>query len=380
MSVAQVESYLSSISPTDVKFDVHKAAADKIAGLYALDGTDGFKGFMSGTRLVNFGTYSTKIYSCGSWLNFVQLTSGKVKLTDARFCHVPNCPMCQWRRTLVWRAKFLAVRPKIAEAYPSHRWIFLTLTLKNCKISELRSTIQHMSKSYKRMRQLADYPLTGYVRSLEVTRIWDWYDADHNFLGRHGVKWWYQHKDADKHLWTVEPTDEVHPHYHVLALVPASYFTGRSYVKHERWAEMWGKSLRVDYTPIVHIQTIKPKRGKKIDITPEQLENDDSGLIQGICETMKYTVKEQDLLGTFCKDDELNSDWLKQLTEQLYLIRRTEYSGILKEFGKELKEEESDNENLIKAGVQDDGTEEVERQLVFRWRSSLEKYILSSER
>lgn len=375
MSSAQDESYLTAISPDDVKFDKHKAIANKVADLYELEGDDGFLGFYSGERLISFEGYANKINSCGSWLRFAEMSSGKLKLINARFCHTPNCPMCQWRRSLVWRAKFLSVLPKIREAYPSHRWVFLTLTLKNCKISELKQTVQHMSQSYNRMRKLADYPFDGYVRSLEITRAWDWYAQDGTFLGRHGTTWFYESKEGDKQSWTAEPTDYVHPHYHVLALVPASYFSGAKYVKQERWSEMWGQSLRVDYTPIVHIQTIK---AKKSNIQPDNLGQDDSGIVKGICETMKYTVKEQDLIGLFSKDDDNNSMWLKQMTEQLYLLRRIEYSGILKEFGKEVKEEENDNENLIKGGEEKSNDDKVERELIFSYKAAIKKYVLSN--
>jgi plasmid rolling circle replication initiator protein Rep len=138
---------------------------------------------------------------------------------------------------------------------------------------------------------------------------------------------------------------------------------------------MWGRSLRVDYTPIVHIQTIKPR---KSNIQPDNLDQDDSGIVKGICETMKYTVKEQDLLGLFSKDDDNNSMWLKQITEQLYLLRRIEYSGILKEFGKEVKEEENDNENLIKGGEEKSNDEKVERELIFSYKAAIKKYVLSN--
>jgi plasmid rolling circle replication initiator protein Rep len=353
-------------------------AADKVAGLYGLDG-DGYLGFYSGERLISFGEYSTKIYSCGSWLKFAQMSDGKLKLINARFCHVPNCPMCQWRRSLVWRAKFLSVLPKIREAYPTHRWVFLTLTLKNCKMSELKQTIKHMSQSYKRMRALADYQFEGYIRSLEITRVWDWYDQDGTFLGRHGTTWYYRSKEGDKHTWRAEPTDYVHPHYHVLALVPSGYFKGSNYVKAERWSEMWGQSLRVNYDPIIHIKTVKSsKKGSKNPLIIDELDQDDSGMIEGLCETLKYTIKEQDLIGSFCQDDITNSSWLKQLTEQLYLMRRIEYSGILKEFGKEVKEEENNNENLIRGNEENTNSEKVERELVFTYRAALEKYVISS--
>ncbi len=379
MSKHEDRDYLSVISPSDVKFDQKKLTSLEVAELYSLVSPEGFEGFVSGKRVIRFVNYSSRIESCGSYLVFAQTESGTVKLIDARFCHAPNCPMCQWRRTLVWRAKFLTQLPKIREAYPTHRWIFLTLTVKNCKLGELRDTIKHMSKSYNRMRGLTDYPIEGYIRSVEVTRAWDWYDKANNFLGRHGVTWYERSKEGDKHEWRAEPTDEVHPHYHVLALVPASYF-GDRYIKQERWAEMWQQSLRADYKPMVHVQTVKNKQSKNPDITPENLEKDQTGMIKGLCETMKYTVKEDDLVGSFSSDKYLNSEFLKGLTEQMYLMRRIEHSGILKEFGKEVKEEESENENLIKGGENTEGTEKIVRTLVFKYQNSLERYIKSSER
>jgi len=379
--------YLSLLSPSDASFDNHKKCACKTALLYSID-TDGYQGFTSGKRIVTFANMSNKIDSCGSWLKFVKHMSGKLKLIDARFCHSPNCPMCQWRRSLLMRAKFLAVLPKIKVDYPNHRWIFLTLTVKNCTVLELKETLKHMRESYNRFRKLADYPLEGYIRSIEVTRVWDWYDNNGHFLGSHGVTWWYRHKNAYKkkptgsnpNSWSAEPTDYVHPHFHVLALVPASYF-GLGYVKQERWTEMWQKSLRVEYRPVVDVRVVKPKKGKLEDITPDNLDQDDSGLIQGICETMKYTVKEQDLIGSFCKDDNVNSEWLKNYTQQMYKARRAEYSGILKNY-KQVEEIESEQtENLITAGVQKkENDDEVERELVYRYSSSLERYIFSSER
>jgi len=386
MTQSHSDQYLSVLSPRDVKFDAHKVTSEQVAELYGLDGNQGYTGFISGNRVVNFRSYTTKIQLCGSWLKFVKLKDGKIKLIDARFCKSPNCPMCQWRRQLVWRAKFLAVAPAIRESYPSHRWVFLTLTLRNCELGNLRATVKHMSESFKRLRALADFPLKGWVRSLEVTRAWDWYDRNNNYLGRHGVKWYYESKDHDKLAWTVKPTDEVHPHYHLLALVPASYFS-TGYVTQARWSEMWGASLRVSYTPIVHIQTVKAKKGAKLlpdlevvegeldkAVSPTEI-TDDSGLFKGICETMKYTVKEQDLLGSFCTDVDINSDWLKGLTEQLYKMRRIEYSGILKEFGKEVDKAEGEDGNLISGGETSEGKDEIEKEIVFRWERVINRYV-----
>lgn len=368
-----IDEHLSSFSPKDAKFDIHKSLGDQIAHLYSLESSDGVKGFMSGDKFVAFDTYAGRIRSCGSWLKFWQ-TAETVKLIDARFCKVPYCPMCQSRRSLKWRAKFLTALPDIQAMYPSHKWVFLTLTLKNCTLSELRKTIQHMGKSFTRLSQLADYPLVGAIKSLEVTRVWDWYDRAGNFIGRHGTTWYYRSKDPDKLEWTAKPTDEVHPHFHVLGLVKASYFT-TGYIRQNQWTEMWKQSLRVEYDPIVHIQLVKNKKGKAPIDNPDEIENDQSGMIKGICETLKYTVKENDLVGKFCDDDDVNSNWLKTITQELYKLRRVDYGGVLKEFGKEV---EKSMEDLIEIEEKEEnGIEEKGIERIAEWNSRLKAYIMN---
>jgi hypothetical protein len=240
-------------------------------------------------------------------------------------------------------------------------------------MSELRSQIQGMGKAFTRLSQLASYPLVGAIKSLEVTRVWDWYDKSSNFIGRHGTTWYYRSNDPDKIYWTVKPTNEVHPHFHILGLVPASYF-GRDYLKQEQWAEMWKQSLRVDYDPIVHIQAVKSKKGKAPIVNPEEIGTDDSGMIKGICETLKYTVKENDLVGRFCDDDDVNSNWLKAMTQELHKLRKVDYGGVLKAFGKEV---EASMDDLI--GIDDDketATEKEGKERIAHYNFHLKKYIM----
>lgn len=374
------KNYLTEVSASDVKFDNHKAISDEIARLYGLQTNDGFTGFVSGSRLIPFEKYSLRIFSCGSWLRFVKVED-KIKLVDARFCKSPNCSMCQWRRSLKWRAKFLTLLPEIQKNYPSHKWVFLTLTIRNCGLDDLRPTLTHLNGSFRRLYQLKSFPMDGLVKSVEVTRAWDCYHKG-KLLGRHGTTWitrWeYQHKQVLE----LKPTDEVHPHLHVCGLVPASYFTGRGYVKHEQWVRMWQQCLRVDYDPVVNIKAVKPKnKNSQLLPQPEQFADnpeiaDESGMVQAICETLKYTVKEQDLIGSYCQDDEANSSWLKAITQQLYKTRKVEYRGILKDIGKEL-DKAVNEESLVNINDESEEGETPTEELEFRWCSAIKRYILS---
>lgn len=375
-------SHLSNLSPDDASFDDHKTTSARISELYRLESDQGFAGFVSGERFVSFHTFGTKINECGNWLRFVRLRGGKIKLIDARFCKSPNCPMCQWRRSLKWRAKFLSLLPTLQDAYPKHRWLFLTFTVKNCQMSELKNTIKHLNESFNRLSKLADFPLEGYIKSVEITRVWECWDEQGNYLGCHGTRWIEKWEYTAHEKLTLKPTDLVHPHLHIAGMVKASYF-GVSYLTQARWTEMWKQSLRVDYTPIVNVKAVK---AKKLPPKPQELaddaSNDESGMVKAICEVCKYTVKESDLIGELYSNeedaDQVNSDWLKALTEQLYRIRRVEYRGTLKTIGKQL-DEASNSDDLI--GITDEDkevSEEIEGDVIFLWNKFINRYVMSS--
>jgi len=56
----------------------------------------------------------------------------------------------------------------------------------------------------------------------------------------------------------------------VLLPVKKSYFTGKLYISQKDWTSLWKKAMKLDYTPIVHIQRVKGKT--KIDA--EQIESE----------------------------------------------------------------------------------------------------------
>jgi len=374
------KSYLSTVSPTDARFDTHKAASQEMARLYGLETDDGLVGFVSGQRFVMFSSYSIKIEKCGSWLKFVDRHDG-LKLVDARFCKSPNCPMCQFRRALKWRAKALELLPKVQEQFPNHRWLFLTLTIRNCELDDLKGTIKQLNDGFNRLSKQSKFPFVGSVKAVEITRAWDIYDQfTGEYLGRHGSKWIFQYQAKHNTALRMEPTTEVHPHLHVIGLVKPSYFGGNYYLTQAEWREMWQKALRVNYLPIVDIRVVKCKKGQKIVPDPSEFEADnstDSGMIKAICETLKYTVKEQDLIGTYCKDDQSNSQWLKKVTEQLYRSRKVEYRGVIKEIGKQLEAAYDDDDLISINDISEETTgEEDLKEIVFSWYPTLERYVM----
>lgn len=304
--------YLSDLSPKDKPWDAHRAIADTVQGLY---------------RSAKSDRYADRIETCGKLLEYSLNSNddGDVafRLQSAKFCRVRHCPVCQWRRSLKWQAKMFEAIPKITEKYTSHRWIFVTLTVRNCDLTDLRSTITDMNKAFGRLTKLTRFPAIGWIKSLEVTR------------------------NAE--------TGQAHPHFHCLMLVESKYFGGRNYIKQEEWRSLWQRCLRCEYLPVVNIKVVKPKKNKVTD------EIDDIG--KAIVETFKYSVKESDLVA--------DESWLVELTSQLHQMRAIALGGVLKYFLKEEKDDddlihvdESELSNEIQDGIK----------LFFGWREIAKRY------
>ena len=296
---------LSEVSPQDKPWDKHRSFADRVESFYGNS---------------EFSRYSQRIHYCSELLQFGLVpqedTSLKLKLRSARFCRLRHCPVCQWRRSLMWKAKAYKVLPKVVEVYPNHRWLFMTLTQKNVPISELRETLRSMNSGFSRFVKLKAFLAEGWMRSTEVTR------------GRDG---------------------NAHPHFHCLLLMPRSYF-GRNYVKQSEWVEMWRKSMRLDYNPVIDVQAVK-EGSRPMELVPELL---------------KYCVKESDLVA--------DREWFLELTRQMHKMRAIATGGVLKAYLKELEEEPEDligESDLLEA--QDSGL------LYFGWKRREKQYRLVSQ-
>ena len=295
---------LQDVSERDKPWDKHRGNADSAANHYRGD--------------KDFDKYATRMDFCSQLLDFKLVAKEheyKLKLDTARFCRVRHCPVCQWRRSLMWKAKAFKILPMVVEAYKNYRWLFLTLTVRNCKITELRDTLQWLNQSWQRMSQRKKFPAIGWIRSTEVTR------------GKDG---------------------SAHPHFHCLLLVKPSYF-GKYYMKQNEWVELWRSCLRIDYNPVLDIRPVK-RGNQPMELVPEIL---------------KYCVKESDLVA--------DREWFLELTRQMHKMRTVATGGVLKEYLKTLEEEPEDLIGKDETKAED---EIDESHLYFGWKYRDKKYKL----
>lgn len=279
--------YLTEVSPKDKPWDKHKANAVVIRDNFAKGGVN---------RL------SVRVDKCARNLEMVAITlpdsqSAIFKLKYTQFCRVRLCPICQWRKSLKWSSRLQQGLPQLLLDYPKHRWILLTLTVLNCDLEDLRVTIQKMNAAFVRLTKLKDFPGTGWIKSVEITRN--------------------------------SETDQAHPHFHILMMVPSSYFSSFGYLKQSDWSAMWGASMRISYNPIVDVRAVKPN-GKA-----------DQGILDAIMETVKYAIKESDL--------KYSIEWLIELSKQLHLSRTVTLGGIFRDYFRD--EKEDDNLIHVKDGT-----------------------------
>ena len=103
--------FLTEISPHEVSWDEHRSDAESVKILYNYS--------------VELSKYADRINGCSGILKFgFNPDQGKLVLKQAFFCRVRHCPVCQWRRSLLWRAVMFQQLPNIQERFPTHRWVF----------------------------------------------------------------------------------------------------------------------------------------------------------------------------------------------------------------------------------------------------------------
>lgn len=311
-------SFLADLSSKDKLWDARKASSLLVSNLYSK---------------VGFESLSERICKCSpklifGWVTDSQTGEQKLKLERADFCRARFCPICQGRRSVKWQARFQEAIPKVLEVYPKHRFILLTLTIRNCELNDLRETVKKLNQAWQRLTQRKFFPALGYVKCVEVTRGKD---------------------------------DTAHPHIHALLMVLPSYFGGTNYISQKNWTENWKSCLKIDYKPIVDIRAVKPQANKNYNDT----------ILKAILEVTKYQVKLTDFIEVLPDNDKpvtgmSNAEWLAGITQQLHGTRAVSVSGVLKEYISEDEPEEGPESN--------EDSQQHEDQMTFGWREYYKKY------
>lgn len=235
--------------------------------------------------------------TCGSFLEMRIYDDDHGELHKANFCKARLCPMCNWRLSL----KRFAILSSVTELAKKagYQILFLTLTVKNVVASDLKLEIATILKAWSNLSDknpIFKKSIHGWFRALEVT-----YNKE---------------------------TDTYHPHLHIILAVKKTYWNKGYFITQEKWQEFWQKSLKIDYSPIVHIQKAYSKKSGSAEV-----------------EASKYTIKDSDYL---IKDDLiLSAKIVDILDKSLKAVRLIAYGGILKKIFQDLEVDEEDYQDEI---------------------------------
>jgi plasmid rolling circle replication initiator protein Rep len=319
--------YLTDLSPRDAKWKELKPQSLAMANDYA------------GTV---YDKYYTRMSDCSGFLRFnlVPNEEGEAvhKLQSAHFCRVRSCPICQWRRSLMWRSRTIRAMNRILTDYPGKRFIYLTLTWRNCELENLSDSIAQANAAWQRLLKRPQFKAVGWLRNLEITR---------------------------------SPIGEAHPHFHALLMVNPGYFRW-DYLNQKDWIALWRSCLHVDYDPSVRVNVVKP-RAKITTDTSDTTSLIDEALLKAIRYTLKYTTKPEDFVTTGTSESQDMQAWLIGLTEQMHNKRAIATGGIFKKYIAE-----ADPSNLIADEDKADTSEpdEQEPKISYSWRDEALDYLL----
>lgn len=227
--------------------------------------------------------------NCSSTPTFyIDKTTKQKKLLFNFFCRQRMCPLCSWQRA---KKTFGNIFSIITEPeFKDLEYIFITLTIKNCKSEDLQNNLDMMFSGWRKLtaskKAFFRKSFEGCFRALEIT---------------------YNKKE-----------NTYHPHFHILVAVKKDYFkkTNKKYISQEKLILQWRKVCNLDYSPNVDVRKVKVKN-KKV-----------------VAEVAKYTVKSADI-----NDKEV----LKTLDNALFRRRLISYHDLFKTVKAKLKLEDEED-------------------------------------
>lgn len=250
---------------------------------------------------------------------YIVVVNGKAHTVFTHRCRSRHCQNCQRIKAFVWQEKMKEIFPDLISKYPNHKYLFITFTVKNPKLKNLKSVLICMSRAYAKMFQRKAFKkwFIGDIRSTEITR------------GNSGE-------------------DEAHPHFHALICVHPTYFKGSNYMSADVWGQNWGECLESEFKkegleynaadypkgfPRVDIRLAK-SADRKTDITNQNISEHGEQLINYV---LKYSVKGSDLL----KNGKADA-WFWEFDKQVKNIRMIAASGDIKKSLAKLERDQFD--------------------------------------
>ena len=292
---------------------------------------------------LGYEKYAYKVRWCASYLKFKTEVEALIKhLNSARFCQLPLCPMCQWRKSMKKATDVSMVldecqRPekffdKRLNRYLELVPIFLTLTVKTCSVYDFADELDKLLVAWKSLMNHRDFrrAVRGFFRAIEFT-----YDRDKKITEKKFKKNPKYYAGLGLSVGDDNPNyDKFHLHIHAVMLVDQkSYFKGDDYIDQRNYRALWQSALCVSYDPWVDI---RPFKG-----------NSAAEKRKSVNEVAKYTMKDSEILSL--RDNKKIDELVKVLTDALYRRTLYSYGGVMRKVAGEILKDRPEDD-LINTG------------------------------
>lgn len=208
--------------------------------------------FLKHSKIISISSKRLEeIRNCGTFIKYgISSTTEQKKVLYMETCNHRFCARCQKNESLKRAIKLYTIS-NFLRLKRKRVFLFITLTVRNCKRNELRDTISLINKAFdKMMRRKIFMEVKGYVSKIEVT---------------------YNRK-----------RDDFHPHMHLLFSMDSGYFSkeNENYIKRDDLLLNWQSVTGDDNITQVDIRALKNQNDEK--------------LIKSIQEVAKYEAKSFD--------------------------------------------------------------------------------------
>ncbi|ECZ0650545.1 hypothetical protein F7431_22960 [Salmonella enterica] len=288
---------------------------------------------------------------------YIVVVNGKAHTVFTHRCRSRHCQNCQRIKAFVWQEKMKEIIPELSINFKNGKYLFITFTVKNPKITNLRLVLKCMSRAYAKMFQRKAFRfVVGGIRSTEITR------------GKSG-------------------DDEAHPHFHAIICLKTTYFKKENYLSADEWGRHWGECLEAEFKkegleyntadypkgfPRVDIRVAKSADGKQ-EITNKNIAEHGDQLINYV---LKYSIKGSDLL----KDGKADK-WFWEFDKQVKGIRMIAPVGVVKKMLADLERDQFDyykEQEKIEKLIADDVNFKADK-AVFKKEDDFDYYMESKK-
>lgn len=289
---------------------------------------------------------------------YIVSVNGKAHTVFTHRCRSRHCQNCQRIKAYIWQEKMKEIIPELTINFKNGKYLFITFTVKNPKIKNLRLVLLCMSRAYAKMFQRKVFRhVVGGIRSTEITR------------GKSG-------------------SDEAHPHFHAIICLKTTYFKKENYLSADQWGKHWGECLKSEFEkegleynekdypkgfPRVDIRLAKSADGKT-EITNKNIAEHGEQLINYV---LKYSVKGSDLL----KDGKAD-EWFFEFDRQVKNIRMIAPVGVVKKMLSDLERDQFDyskEQEKIEKLVSDDVNFKADKATFKKGVSEYDYYLESKK-